>query len=116
MRKRKLNPASLQNLKPGESTGRKRIHDSVKRGRSVTATDEGWQGFQELAKSFGYSASEFVDQLGRGNLAVLESDTIESLQDALDLADARAAIAEAKEKGTKSLEQVIAEMSVNSKS
>jgi hypothetical protein len=108
--KRKINPTSLKNLKPGESPGRKRLHESIKRGRGITATDEGWKGFQELAKSFGFSVSEFVDQIGLGNLAILETETIEAFQDALDLADARSAIAEAKEKGVKSLEQVLTEM------
>ena len=86
--KRKINPVSLQNLKPGQSPGRKRLHASLKKGRSITATDEGWKGFQDLAKSFGFSVSEFVDQIGLGNLTVLETDALDVLQQAI--AEARA--------------------------
>jgi hypothetical protein len=107
---RKINPTSLQNLKPGQSPGRKKLHVSLKRGRSVTVTDEGWKGFQDLAKSFDFSVSEFVDQIGLGNLSILETETLEAFQDALDLANARSAMAEAKEKGVKPLEQVLTEM------
>jgi hypothetical protein len=109
-KKHNINPNSLKNLKPGSSPGRSPIHEASKKRHGVALSDEGWAGIQLTADGFGYSVSEFLDQIGRGNLAVLETETIEAFQDALDLADARSAIAEAKEKGVKSLEQVLTEM------
>jgi hypothetical protein len=108
--KHNVSPNSIKNLKPGESPGRSPIHESSKKRHGVALTDEGWAGIQATADGFGYSISEFLDQIGRGNLAVLEVEAIEAFQDALDLADARSAIAEAKEKGVKPLDQVLAEI------
>jgi hypothetical protein len=109
-KKRNVSPNSLKNLKPGESPGRSPIHESSKKRHGVALTDEGWAGIQETADGFGYSISEFLDQIGRGNLAVLEVEAIEAFQDALDLADARAAMIEAREQGVKPLDQVLIEM------
>jgi hypothetical protein len=108
--KRNVSPNSIKNLKPGESPGRSPIHESSKKRHGVALTDEGWAGIQATAGGFGYSISEFLDQIGRGNLAVLEVEAIEAFQDALDLADARSAIIEAKEQGVKPLDQVLTEM------
>jgi hypothetical protein len=108
--KRKVNPESLKNLRPGESPGRTPIHDARKNRHGVSLTDEGWQGVEKTAKGLGYSISELLEQIGRGKLAVLGVDALEAIQDALDLAEAQAAIAEAQEQGTKTLEQVLAEI------
>lgn len=108
--KRKINPKSLKNLRPGESPGRTTLHDSAKNRHGVSLTDEGWSGVQEAAKKYGYSVSEFLEQIGRGNLAILELEAIEAFQDALDLAEAQTAIAEARLVGARPLENVLSEI------
>jgi hypothetical protein len=110
MGKGNINPVSLSNLKPGESPGRAPMHESPKQRHGVTVTNEGWEGIQSVADGFGYSISELLDQIGRGNLAVLEVEAINTLQDALDVAEARTALLEAQQKGTKPLQQVLSEM------
>lgn len=109
-KKRNINPVSLSNLKPGESPGRSPMHETPKKRHGVTVSEEGWEGIQATAEGFGYSISELLDQIGRGNLAVLEVEAINALQDALDVAEARASLVEAREKGAKPLEQVLSEM------
>ncbi len=87
------------------------MHKTPKKRHGVTVSDQGWQGIQATADGFGYSISEFLDQIGRGNLAVLKVEAIDALQDALDVSEARVALLEAQEQGSKPLEQVLAEMS-----
>ena len=42
-------------------------YGSNKKTRTVTVTDEGWQGFEQLAKQYGCSSkSELLEKLGRG--------------------------------------------------
>lgn len=108
--KRKINPKSLQNLRPGQSPGRTTLHESTKNRHGVSLTDEGWSGVQEAAKKYGYSVSEFLEQIGRGNLAILELEAIEAFQDALDLAEAQTSIAEARLVGARPLEDVLSEI------
>ena len=58
-------PNSLENLTYHE--GRPKHYDSNKKTRTVTVTDEGWQGFDRLAKQYGCaSKSELLEKLGRG--------------------------------------------------
>jgi hypothetical protein len=59
------NPASLENLQPRET-----LYDQPKKRREVMATDTGWQGFKDVAKALGLSASELVERIGRGAIAI----------------------------------------------
>ncbi len=61
------NPNSLKNL---EGRGRTTVYDEYKRRHEINITDTGWAGIQELAKAMGVSASEFVEQIGRGTIEV----------------------------------------------
>jgi hypothetical protein len=58
-------PNSLENLT--YNGGRPKQYDCIKRTRTVTVTDEGWLGFDKLAKQHGCSSkSELLEKLGRG--------------------------------------------------
>lgn len=58
-------PNSLKNLT--YNGGRLKQYDSSKKTRTVTVTEEGWVGFDKLAKQHGCSSrSELLEQLGRG--------------------------------------------------
>jgi hypothetical protein len=58
-------PNSLENLT--YNGGRPQQYDTSKKTRTVTVTDEGWLGFEQLAKQYGCSnKSEFIEKLGRG--------------------------------------------------
>lgn len=60
-------PNSLDNLT--YSGGRPRKYDSSKKTRTVTVTEEGWLGFDKLAKQHGCSSrSELLEKLGRGTI------------------------------------------------
>ena len=96
---RKINPNSLNNLKPGESPGRSMMYDAPKTKHTVTLTPDGWDGVRVVAENQGVSVSEFLEQIGRGQLAVLDADIMNALQDALDLAEAQAAVAQSKADG-----------------
>jgi hypothetical protein len=61
------NPRSQKNL---NREGRQPLHGEAKKDRYVRATTEGWDGFKEVAQSLGLSASELVEQIGRGELVV----------------------------------------------
>ena len=59
------NPNSLENLT--YNGGRPSQYGSNKKTRTVTVTDEGWLGFEQLAKEHGCSSkSELLEKLGRG--------------------------------------------------
>lgn len=58
-------PNSLENLT--YNGGRPTQYDSNKKTRTVTVTEEGWIGFDKLAKQYGCSSkSELLEKLGRG--------------------------------------------------
>lgn len=59
-------PNSLANLKKTE--GRTPDYDSRKKRRNITVTDEGWSGFEKLAKKYGVSKSDIVERIGRGEI------------------------------------------------
>lgn len=84
-------PNSLQNL---THAGRPLEYDEPKAGHRVTVTKTGWESARKLIGSMGMSVSEFLEQLGRGNVLVMPSENIEAFQDAIDSALLRQAIAE----------------------
>jgi hypothetical protein len=84
-------PNSLQNL---THAGRPLEYDEPKTGHRVTVTKTGWNSAKQLISSMGMSVSEFLEQLGRGNVLVMPSENIEAFQDAIDSAQLRQAIAE----------------------
>jgi hypothetical protein len=88
---RGAHPNSLQNL---THQGRPLDYGEPKKTRRVSVTETGWDSAQELARSMGMSVSEFLEQLGRGQVIVMPSETIEAFQDAIDSAQLRQAIAE----------------------
>ena len=58
-------PNSLENLT--YNGGRPTQYDSSKKTRTLTVTEEGWLGFDKLAKQNGCSSrSELLEKLGRG--------------------------------------------------
>lgn len=58
-------PNSLDNLT--YNGGRPKQYNSSKKTRTVTVTEEGWLGFDKLAKQHGCSSrSELLEKLGRG--------------------------------------------------
>ncbi|MDJ0716743.1 MAG: hypothetical protein QNJ54_21430 [Prochloraceae cyanobacterium] len=60
-----MHPNSLGNLTNRE--GRPKYYESTKKTRTVSVTDEGWEGFEQLAKQNGCSSkSELLEKLGRG--------------------------------------------------
>ena len=65
-------PNSLASLKESpRNGGRPRQFDGQKKSRSLSMTDEGWQGMKEAAKQYGYkSLSEFLEKWGRGEIKV----------------------------------------------
>ena len=62
-----MHPNSLANLKPNRK-GSKPKYETAKVRRSLTITEVGWKGFKDLADRLEMSASELVEQLGRGNI------------------------------------------------
>ncbi len=74
---RKMNPKSLENLKMGQSPGRKTIYSKSKSRHGVTLTDDAWARVQELADQLGVSVSEMLERIGRSQLTVVESHTPE---------------------------------------
>ena len=86
------------------------MHEAPKNRHGVSLTDEGWAGVQATAQQYGYSVSEFLEQIGRGNLTILQRDAIEAFQDAIDLAEAQASIAEVQLVGARPLENVLSEI------
>lgn len=61
-----INPISLKNLEVGS----KPKHGTPKRPRSVSLTDDGWQGLKDLAKERNISLAEFLELIGRGKITL----------------------------------------------
>ena len=58
-------PNSISNL---SREGRPRKYNDNKKRRNITVTDEGWSGFEKLAKKYGVSKSDIVERIGRGEI------------------------------------------------
>ncbi len=62
-------PKSRANLTYHE--GRPAAFGSRKKTRSITVTEEGWEGAQTIVRDLGCSSvSEFMEKLGRGQIKV----------------------------------------------
>lgn len=69
MARRGQDPASKANLKPREAR-----YGERKKRRAMAVTDDGWTGFREKAAELGLSASELVEHIGRGWVALVKPD------------------------------------------
>ena len=74
MQKRKMSPNSLENLKLG---GGKPRYRERKKQRNISVSQQGWEGFHELAKSQGLSLSEMIEKLGRGEFELVRKTSDE---------------------------------------
>jgi hypothetical protein len=88
---RGTHPNSLQNL---THEGRPLEYNEPKKTRRLSVTETGWDSARKLIGSMGMSVSEFLEQLGRGQVMVIPSQNIEAFQDALDSVLLRQAIAQ----------------------
>lgn len=84
-------PNSLKNL---THEGRPLTYGEPKKSRRLSVTETGWNNVQSVADGLGISVSEFLEQLGRGKLAVINTEALASIEDALDSALLRQAIVE----------------------
>jgi hypothetical protein len=67
-------PRSQENL---IHEGRPSLYEENKKRREVLATETGWEGFKQIARELGLSASELVEQIGRRRLTVGKDLSIE---------------------------------------
>jgi len=74
---------------------------------SIPLTHEGWTGLLEVAQKLNVSVSELLEQVGHGQLVVIDSEKLEDLWDTVDGLEG---LIEAKVEGTISWEQVKAEV------
>jgi len=88
---KRSHPNSLKNL---THEGRPLVYGEAKKSRRLSVTETGWSNVQSVVMGLGMSVSEFLEQLGRGKLAVINTETLASIEDALDSALLRQAIAE----------------------
>ena len=64
-----VNPRSLENLR---KDGRTPDYDEPKKKRELTVTDTGWDSAKQVIKAAGFtSVSQFLEELGRGNVSLL---------------------------------------------
>lgn len=74
----------------------------------ITLSEEAWARLQTIANDeFDLSVSELLEQVGKGQLAVVDT---ERLEDLLDTIDALEGLLAAKEEGTIPWEEVKAEL------
>ncbi|MGR3279394.1 hypothetical protein ACSYAD_30470 [Acaryochloris marina NIES-2412] len=99
---------SLNNL---THEGRPLEYGEPKTGHRVTVTKTGWDSAKQLINSMGMSVSEFLEQLGRGRVTVIPTQELEAMEDAIDSALLRQAIAEANNEFV-SADQVLADQGV----
>ncbi len=64
-------PNSLASLKKSSHSGRPCQFNAPKKTRSITMTDEGWEGVKLAAKENGFKTlSEFLERVGRGEVKI----------------------------------------------
>ena len=64
-------PNSLANLKPGKGGRPKGFKGVEKKRRSLTVSDDGWEGILPVIKQVGCnSVSDFLEKLGRGEVEI----------------------------------------------
>jgi hypothetical protein len=105
---RGINPQSLSNL---TRDGRPQKYDEPKKDKRLTITETGWNGAKTLIESMGMSVSEFMEQLGRGQITVMRTQELESIGDTIDSALLRQAIAQTNGEFM-SIDEVLAERGV----
>jgi hypothetical protein len=67
MTKKRVNPKSLENL---THEGRPTTHGEKKVTHNISVTPTGWSGVLNIARAFGVSVSELIEQVGRQKLKV----------------------------------------------
>jgi hypothetical protein len=82
---------SLSNL---THEGRPLEYAEPKKTRRLSVTESGWVRARSLIGSMGMSVSEFLEELGRGQVTVVRTQELEAIEDAIDSALLRQAIAE----------------------
>ena len=82
---------SLKNL---THEGRPLEYAEPKKTRSLSVTESGWMGAKTLINSMGMSVSEFLEELGRGQVTVIRTQDLEVIEDVIDSTLLRQAIAE----------------------
>lgn len=98
-------PNSLKNL---THEGRPLTYGEAKHPHRLSVTDTGWNNVLSIVKGLGISVSELIEQIGRGRLAVIDTDTLASIDDALDSALLRQAVVESNNEFT-TLDALLAE-------
>jgi hypothetical protein len=99
------NPKSRQNL---TRDGRPMDYNEPKRDRRLTVTETGWTGAKRLIGSMDMSVSDFLEKLGRGQIIVMQTQEIEAIEDSIDSALLRQAIAQTNNEFM-SIDQVLAQ-------
>jgi hypothetical protein len=74
--------------------GRPLEYGEPKTGHRVTVTKTGWNSAKQLISSMGMSVSEFLEELGRGQVTVIRTQELSAIEDAIDSALLRQAIAQ----------------------
>ncbi len=67
--RRGYHPNSLKNLSPGACST---MYDERKKARNVSITDTAWEAFKQKAKTYGISASELIERIGRDIISISE--------------------------------------------
>lgn len=81
--------------------------NSIKTTYQINLTPEAWREVEKVAKKYNFSVSELFEQIGCGNLAIVDS---EDLEDYLDLQDVLAAEAQEENQERVPWEQVKQEL------
>jgi SepF-like predicted cell division protein (DUF552 family) len=81
--------------------------NSIKTPYEINLTQEAWREIEKVAQKHNLSVSELFEQIGNGNLAIVDS---EDLEDYLDLQEALAAEAEEENQERVPWEQVKQEL------